>query len=124
MDEKKLNELFGGIWETLTEEQKEKAKACKTVDELVNLAGEEGIELPDEIMDAVAGGYIFKAREVENGYEVINDTTGDVMASGLTRAEARSKAEELGQTPAAIDWSTLKDIRDQYQDSIKKKNNC
>ena len=32
----------------LTPEQKEKAKACKNADELVNLAREEGIELTDD----------------------------------------------------------------------------
>ena len=55
MDEK-MKEALKGIYENLTDEQKEKAKACKTMDELVALAGEWGIELPDEVVDAVAGG--------------------------------------------------------------------
>ncbi len=62
MDENKsispeLREALKGIWDSLTDEQKEKAKACKTWEELTKLAGEEGIELPDELLDAVAGGY-------------------------------------------------------------------
>ena len=52
----KLAEVLKGIWDALTDEQKEKAKACKTMDELVKLAAAEGIELCDEILDAVAGG--------------------------------------------------------------------
>lgn len=52
----KLNEVMKGIYENLTDEQKEKAKACKTMDEMMALAGEWGIELPDEVVDAVAGG--------------------------------------------------------------------
>ena len=55
MDEK-MNAALKGIYDSLTDEQKEKAKACKTMDELTELAGKEGIELPDEVLDAVAGG--------------------------------------------------------------------
>lgn len=44
------------IYDSLTDEQKERAKACKTTDELVKLAGEEGIELSDEMIEAAAGG--------------------------------------------------------------------
>lgn len=53
----KLAEVLKGIWDALTDEQKEKAKACKTMDELMMLAGKEGIELPNEALDKVAGGY-------------------------------------------------------------------
>ncbi len=57
MDDK-LNETLKGIYDSLTEEQKEKAKACKTMDDFLKFAGEEGIELPDETMDSVAGGVL------------------------------------------------------------------
>ena len=57
MDEK-IKEAWNGIYENLTDEQKEKAKACKSADELMKLAGEWGIELPDELVDQIAGGYI------------------------------------------------------------------
>ncbi len=59
MDGNKTNELnkaLAGIWDSLTDEQKAKAKTCKTTDELTELAGKEGIELPDEALDQVAGG--------------------------------------------------------------------
>jgi hypothetical protein len=52
----KLNEILKGMWDSLTDEQKEKAKACKTLDELTALAGKEGVELPDEVLDQVGGG--------------------------------------------------------------------
>ena len=51
-----LNNTLKGIYGSLTDEQKEKAKACKTADELMALAGDWGVELPDEVLDAVAGG--------------------------------------------------------------------
>ena len=40
----------------LTEEQVAKIKACKTQDEMLKLAKEEGIELTDDQLDAVSGG--------------------------------------------------------------------
>ena len=57
MQDQKLNELLRSIRSSLTEEQLEKAKACKTAEELMALAGKEGIELPDEVLNAIAGGY-------------------------------------------------------------------
>ena len=52
----KMKAAMKGIYDNLSDELKEKAKACKTMDELMALAGKEGIELPDEALDAVAGG--------------------------------------------------------------------
>ena len=53
------------MWETimeyndLTDEQKAKVKACKTVEELVELAKAEGVELTDEQLNSIAGGDSF-----------------------------------------------------------------
>ena len=44
------------IYENLPAEMKAKAAACKTADELVELAKSEGIELTDEQLDAISGG--------------------------------------------------------------------
>ena len=52
----KLEAALKGIFNSLTDEQKEKAKQCKTMDELTAFAGKEGIELSDEVLDAIAGG--------------------------------------------------------------------
>ena len=43
-------------FKNLTSEQIEKAKACETTDDLVELARAEGMELSDEQLDAVVGG--------------------------------------------------------------------
>ena len=40
----------------LTPEQQEKARACKTAEELLALAKAEGYELTDEELEAVSGG--------------------------------------------------------------------
>ncbi len=56
MDDKKLNELLNQALASLTGEQKAKAKACKTAKELIDFLAEAGVELPDEVLDMVAGG--------------------------------------------------------------------
>ena len=40
----------------LADEQKARVMACKTADELIALAKEEGVELSDEQLNAIAGG--------------------------------------------------------------------
>ena len=45
-------------FDDLTEEQKEKVRACKTTDELFELAKSEGVELGDEELEAVNAGMV------------------------------------------------------------------
>ena len=52
-----MKEVMDSVFEKLTDEQKEKAKACGNLDEFMKLAGEWGIELPDELLDNVSGGF-------------------------------------------------------------------
>lgn len=44
-------------FENLTEEQRQKARACRTTEEILALAKEEGMELTDEQLEGVAGGW-------------------------------------------------------------------
>ena len=60
MDEK-MKEALKGMFEKLTDEQKEKVSTCKDADELMKLFGEWGVELPDELADQVAGGFDWDA---------------------------------------------------------------
>ena len=55
MDEM-LEKTLRNISESLSDEQKAAAKACKTPEELLAFAGKEGIELSDEVLDQVTGG--------------------------------------------------------------------
>ena len=58
MDEKKLEETLNGICDKLSAEQREKVMACENLDEFMKLAGEWGLELPDELVTGVAGGAV------------------------------------------------------------------
>ncbi len=57
VEEKKLYDQLAKAWNGMTDEQKEKARACKTAEELIAFAGKEGVELPDEALDEVSAGY-------------------------------------------------------------------
>ena len=54
--EKDMKERLFEVLKNLTEEQKERMKACKSPSEIIARLSEMGVELPDELLDAVAGG--------------------------------------------------------------------
>jgi len=56
MENENLEKVIKNIYDSLTDEQKEKAKACNTVDDFTKFAAQEGIELPDELLESVSGG--------------------------------------------------------------------
>ena len=47
---------FEKYMKNLSPELQEKVKACKNMNEMIDLAAREGIELPDEALDIVTGG--------------------------------------------------------------------
>ena len=67
------------IFEDLSPEIKEKALACKSADELVELAKSEGVELSDEQLEGIAGGFNWKGECSDYRCEV-------VCSAGISRA--------------------------------------
>ena len=62
MDEK-LIKVIDDIYADLTEEQKAGVKACTDTEELMAFISKEGMELPDDVLDAVAGGFPYSCRQ-------------------------------------------------------------
>ena len=56
MTREALKKALKGVYDSLTDEQKKKAENCRTAEELIAFAEDEGIEFPDELLDTVAGG--------------------------------------------------------------------
>lgn len=46
-------------FDNLTSEQLAKARACRSIEELLDLAMAEGVELTDEQLDAISGGSVW-----------------------------------------------------------------
>ena len=99
-ENKNVTEILKEIYDSLTDEQKEKAKKCKTMDEFVKLASEEGIELPDEALDAVAGGVSFGEEEKrcsECGRRLPNNSSSSICA--ICRKSASESSRDEGHLP-------------------------
>ena len=90
MENDGILELLKAAWDSLTEEQKAKAKECKTAEELVELAGREGIELPDELLDAASGGVIVDIKGT--GTWSVFDDSGDFITNVGSKKEAEAVA--------------------------------
>ena len=99
-----------GIWDSLTEEQKEKAKECKTMDELIAFAGREGIELPDEMLDSVSGGYIIKGDE-EGTWLLIRDDYLDPNGKYYKKEWADRAAREQGYSDEEISYEKWQELQ-------------
>ena len=56
MEKEDLNGLLEEIYNSMSDEQKQKAAKCETADEFLAFAGEEGIPLSDDILELTTGG--------------------------------------------------------------------
>ena len=54
-----MQDRLKNLYDSLTDEQKEKVKACTSAEEIVKFAGEEGLELPDDVLEEISGGHLF-----------------------------------------------------------------
>ena len=71
------------------------------------------IELCDDALDAVVGGYIFYVSRDDGSdcWEVIDDHTGNVLASGPSAYWARDEAKKQNQKPYEIRWEVVDALR-------------
>ena len=56
MSNEPMTDLKARVFDSLTDDQKKKAAAYKSDKEILDFLGAEGVELPDDALDAVAGG--------------------------------------------------------------------
>ena len=94
-ENKKLAALLKDIYEFLNGDLKEKAKACKNTEELVKLLGEAGIALPDEVLEAVAGGYKPSPSPVISG-PIILGLGSDMQETGSDTQGAEHDVQTVG----------------------------
>ena len=59
MDENKIMEAMKGIYDSLSDEQKERADKVDSYEAFMKFLDEENIELPEELMEDAAGGKWF-----------------------------------------------------------------
>lgn len=111
MENEQLSQALSELWDSLTDEQKEKARACTSFDELMECVGEEGIELPLEVLEGVVGGYTYYDQSTHT-YEIIDDETGDVVEGGYVYLDnAQAQAQRYRLSPDLLTWDELRALR-------------
>ena len=74
--------------------------------------------LDDEQIEGVAGGYLFDAYELEDGYTLlwkpyqVIDNKGDVVGRFGSTADAQKFAEKNGYSTTWINWDQLQKLRE------------
>ena len=112
MENNKIMDQLFAVYDSLNDDQKKRIQECKTVNEIMDFAGKEKIELPDDVLDAISGGYIFIDQYMGGkDYQVINDTTGEVMQTLSQHTAAEDRARWHGQSTEIISYDRLKEIR-------------
>ena len=87
---------------------------CKDMNELTALLNEAGVPLPDELLDGVAGGVIYRVHEhiyrnnreeigKVTGYIVVNDAASDEGVEVNTEADAKWLAGKFGWSEEIVD---------------------
>ena len=66
-------------------------------------------KLSEEELKEAAGGYIF---ETDDGYEVIDDHTGEVLNSGLKYIQAVVYCNDFGIGTRELNWQQLNKLRE------------
>ena len=69
-------------------------------------------DLEDGELDQVSGGYIHDHNNKEGDWEVIDDSTGEVLARQLLRSQAERKAAERGLSTKRLSWEELVQLRE------------
>ncbi len=108
-----LNEALKGLWGSLTDEQKEKAKECKNMDELAALAGKLGVELPDELLNSVAGGVVVERGGGVGGYVVYENERGHLI--GRTKKRVFDNKEEAVKFARQHEFGTNVMSEEEYE---------
>lgn len=118
MENRNLSEQMAEVLNGLTDEQKEKAMACKT-------AGELGVALPDELLDEVAGGddeqaaWIIKAMNYEWGPPTYSSyPTADGSCPFCGKPKTYMYRMETGFYQCAYCWFRFRVSADAYDRNV------
>ena len=66
MEDNKVLEMLAKIYDNMTEDQKKRALECETAEDFMAIVEGEGVEMPDEMFDDVAGGVAINANMINS----------------------------------------------------------
>lgn len=109
MDDK-LASLLSTLYDSLTDEQKERVTSCKTLGELSTSLSDEAVTLSDEALEGVSSGYLYYDAPTRM-WRIIDDTTGLTKSREAELFEAKDVAQSLGFSDVQISWEQLNRLR-------------
>ena len=100
--------------DTLTEEQKSKVLACKTEDELEQVLDDYDIEIPDEMLEDVAGGkgFVPMAMATILAFTIAGATINASPAMSISVSAASSDISDMSDTEKKAAMKALSIVKD------------
>ena len=100
--------------DTLTEEQKSKVLACKTEDELEQVLDDYDIEIPDEMLEDVAGGkgFVPMAMAAILAFTIAGTTITATPAMSISVSAASSDISDMSDTEKKAAMKALSIVKD------------
>ena len=100
--------------DTLTEEQKSKVLACKTEDELEQVLDDYDIEIPDEMLEDVAGGkgFVPMAMAAILAFTIAGATITATPAMSISVSAASSDISDMSDTEKKAAMKALSIVKD------------
>ena len=100
--------------DTLTEEQKSKVLACKTEDELEQVLDDYDIEIPDEMLEDVAGGkgFVPMAMAAILAFTIAGATITATPAMSISVSAANSDISDMSDTEKKAAMRALSVVKD------------
>ena len=80
-------------------------------------------QMEDDELESVNGGYVFYHMDFDKGkneYQVIDDTTGEVLATHNWHQAAERDCRQRGLSGDIVAWSTVERLRSEYKAACEK----
>ena len=80
-------------------------------------------EIEDDELKDVNGGYVFHHVDNDRGideYQVIDDTTGEVLAGHERRLDAMIDSRQRGFSVQPLVWAALQNLRREYKEACER----
>ena len=103
MENEKVMEMLAKIYDNMTDDQKKRAVECETKEDFMAIVENEGVELPDDMFDDVAGGANVMNASRHNASTINQMTMNQSVQNASVLNQSMSNISVLNQ--AAINSS-------------------
>ena len=105
MENEKVLEMLAKVYENMTDDQKKRALECETAEDFMAIVEGEGVEMPDEMFDDVAGGAAVMNASTLNAATLNKATINSATLNQATLNQSTLNASTLNSS--TVNASTL-----------------